>query len=289
MDELDVQQRARQFIAPLDIRNVRDDLSVYVKAANAILLKEELGQGESGTTMTRSDGKHIITVNSLENEVRQRFTICHEIAHIVLRLPSMHNEVRQWSYAKRHINEVACDWFAAELLMPYRMWLDSVPDSEPSHEVIEEMAGKFQCSYPAAASRYASLATFPCAFVTMEIGAVKYAARSAALRRAKAWISPRSIIPKGSVAERLRRDGVSQIDLGEVAQDVWFDEWESGLDLTEIARHYRSSDTTLSLLWFDEEVLPEREVDRFGRVVEEDEGLTELSGELPWPGKKRRN
>lgn len=45
----------------MDIRNIKDDLSVYLKEANAILLTEELGHGESGTTLTRYDGKHIIT------------------------------------------------------------------------------------------------------------------------------------------------------------------------------------------------------------------------------------
>ena len=48
MDEADVQQRARSFIAPLDLRNIRDDLSVYLNAANAILRKEEMEVGESG-------------------------------------------------------------------------------------------------------------------------------------------------------------------------------------------------------------------------------------------------
>lgn len=81
---------------------------------------------------------------------------------------------------------------------------------------------------------------------------------------------------------------MSQLDTGEVPQDIWFQEWESGLDLWEMSRHYRSSDTTTSLIWFEEEVLPERELDRFGRQVEEDAGLTELTGELPWPGKSRR-
>ena len=154
--------------------------------------------------------------------------------------------------------------------------------------MIDYMAGKFRCSYPAAASRYASLATMPCAFVTMEHGTVRYAARSTALRRAKAWIPPRSPIPQGSVAYRLRADGQSHIDTDTVAQDIWFQEWESGLDMNEMSHHYRSSDTTTSLLWFEEEELPEREFDRFGRRVEDDEGLAELTGELPWPGKRRR-
>jgi len=288
VEEGEVQQRARVFVARVDTRNIKDDLSVYLKEANAILLKEEMGHGESGTTLTRSDGKHIITVNELESEERQRFTLCHELAHIVLGLPSSHDGVPSWSYAKRHPNEIACDWFAAELLMPYKLWLAALPKGEPSRAVMEYMAGEFRCSYPAAASRYATLATMPCAFVTMEHGTVRYAARSMSLRRTKAWISPRTPIPEGSVAHRLRGESVSQFDTGEVAQDIWFQDWESGLDLWEMSRHYRSSDTTTSLLWFEEELLPEREFDRFGRQVEEDEGLAELTGELPWPGKSRR-
>jgi Zn-dependent peptidase ImmA (M78 family) len=288
MNEVEVHQRARAFIAPLDLRNIRHDLSVYLKAANAIVWKEEMADGESGTTLTRPDGKHVITVNLRESIERQRFTVCHEIAHVVLGLPSTHDGVPSWSYAKRHPNEIACDWFAAELLMPYEQWLAAVPKGEPSLAVIDCLAGEFRCSYPAAASRYAMLARMPCAFVTMEHGAVRYAARSTALRRAKAWIPPRTPIPQGSVAYRLRADGQSHTDTDTVAQDIWFQEWQSGLDMNEMSRHYRSSDTTTSLLWFEEEELPEREFDRFGRRVEEDEGLTELTGELPWPGKRRR-
>lgn len=60
------------------------------------------------------------------------------------------------------------------------------------------------------------------------------------------------------------------------------------MDLTEMSRHYSGSDTTISLLWFEESDLPEREFDRFGRQIEEDTGLKELTGELPWPGKRKR-
>lgn len=288
MEEAEVQQRARAFIAPLDMGNIRDDLSVYLSAANAILRTEDMEDGESGTTLTRPDGRHVITVNSLESIERQRFTVCHEIGHVILGLPSSHDGVPSWSYAKRHPNEIACDWFAAELLMPYKQWLVAVPKGEPSLAMIDYMASEFRCSYPAAASRYSTLATMPCGFVTMEHGIVRYAARSTSLRRAKVWIPPRTPIPQGSVAYRLRAEGQSCIDTDTVAQDVWFQEWESGLDMNEMSRHYRSSDTTTSLLWFEEEGLSEREFDRFGRQVEEDEGLVELTGELPWPGKKRR-
>lgn len=287
MDEADVQLRARQFVAGIDTSNIQNDLSPYVRAANAKVLKDELGEGESGATYTRPDGKHIITINSREIEARQRFTLCHEIAHIILNLPSSHKEVPSWSYAKRDANEVMCDIFAAELLMPYKLWKEKVPKGEPSVKVIENMAEEFRCSFPAAASRYANMADIPCAFVTIERDTVRYAARSMPLRRTGAWIRPRSSIPNGSIAHRLRVDGKSQTQVGEVAQDIWFDNWVNGLDMREMARHYQSSDTTISLLWFDDEDQPITEVDRFGVRVVEDSGLAELTGELPWPGKRR--
>jgi len=287
MVEADIQQKARAFVASVDTSNIQNDLSVYVQKANAKLNKEKLGNGESGFTVTRSNGQHIITVNSLEIEQRQRFTVCHEIAHIVLGLPSQHDELPSWSYAKRDINEVMCDTFAAELLMPYKIFKDKIPKDEPSVEVIEFLAAEFKTSFPATASRYATLIDIPCAFVTMERGHVRYAARSTALRNARACIRFKSPIPAGSVAYRLRSASNSQIETDEVAQDIWFENWEKGLDLWEISRHYQRFDTTLSLLWLSEEDLPEVEVDRFGtRVI--DDGLTELTGELPWPGKSKR-
>ncbi|TXH02884.1 MAG: ImmA/IrrE family metallo-endopeptidase [Candidatus Moraniibacteriota bacterium] len=288
MDEAEVQRRARNFVAKVDISGIRDDLLSYVKAANAKVKTEELGDGESGYTITKPNGKHIITVNSLEIEERQRYTLCHEIAHIVLELPSSHEEVPLWAYAKRHPNEVSCDIFAAELLMPYKQWLAAVPKGEPTLEIIQQMADEFGVSFPAAASRFACLSNIPCAFVTMERGTVRYSVLSAPLRQAKARIIPRSPIPTGSIAHQLRSSGISSTDTAEVDQDIWFENWEKGLDMWEVSRHYRSTDTTISLLWLDSDDLTDREIDRFGQYQKDDGGLTELSGVLPWPGRSKR-
>lgn len=287
MDQQEVQQRARKFIANLDISNIHNDLSVYTDAVNAKLKMEELDEGESGYTVTKK-GKNIIVVNSLESDERQRFTICHEVAHIALELPSSHEEVPLWAFAKRHPDEMACDTFAAELLMPYKEWLSKVPKEEPSISIIEKMAEEFGTSFPAAASRYASLNIRPCAFVTMEKGIVKYSIFSTSLRNAKAWITQRSPIPQGSIAYRLREAGESGIEDGEIDQDIWFENWEKGLLLWECSRHYASTDTTVALLWLEDDELPEVEVNRFGTRVEEDGGLAELTGELPWPGHSKR-
>lgn len=288
MDESDVKQKARAFLAAIDIPEIGADLSPYLVAVNAKIRKDELNDGESGYTITKPSGKNIITINSLEPEVRQRFTICHEIAHIALNLESKHEEVPSWSYAKRHPYEVACDTFAAELLMPYQQWLSVVPKEEPSLELIQSMADLFRTSFPAAASRFASLSDMPCAFVTMSRGVVRYTARSTSLRKAGAWVSPKTSIPTSSVAYQLRSKGINATDIGEVSQDVWFDEWEMGLDLWEMSSHYAHTDTTTALLWLDSDDLSEVEVNRFGERVEDDGGLAELTGQLPWPGRSRR-
>lgn len=288
MDDGTAQQRARAFIAAVDISAIRTDLTAYAQAANAILRMEPLEPGQSGFTLTRPNGQHVITVNSLETEERLRFTVCHEIGHIVLGLPSSHEEIPSWAFAKRDPNEILCDVFAAELLMPCRLFKKRIPAGEPSIEVLEALAGEFGTSFPAAASRYATLTDLPCALVTMQLGIVRYAARSTALRSAGAWIAPRTPIPAGSVAHRLRAAGVDANDSDELPQDVWFENWQADGDLSELSRHYARFDTTLSLLWFLREDAPEFERDRFGKSVVDDGGLAELTGELPWPGRRRR-
>jgi Zn-dependent peptidase ImmA (M78 family) len=288
MDEGEVQGKARAFVASVNASSIPVDLTVYLTAIRARVREEELGLNESAFTVTKADGSHVITVNSLEPEERRRFSVCHEIGHIILKLPSNHQEAPSWAFAKRDPNEVMCDTFAAELLMPHKLWRSCAPDGEPSEQVIANLASKFCVSFPAAASRYATLANIPCAFVTMERGRVRYASRSTPLRRTGATIRSASPIPSGSVAHRMRVSHACGTEVDVVAQDLWFEDWSDGYDLNEMARHYSEFDTTLSLLWFFADEMPEREVDRFGKVVAEDELLEELTGELPWPGKKRR-
>ncbi|ASR44441.1 hypothetical protein BEN78_14785 [Xanthomonas citri pv. mangiferaeindicae] len=288
MEDAEVAHRAREFLRQVGAVPVGEDLSPYAKALGAKIKFDELDKGESGYTLTRASGKHVITINALESPQRQRFTICHEIAHIALELPSDHKEVAPWAFAKRHINEVHCDLFAAELLMPYQQWLAIVSKGEPSLDAIKTMAATFCTSYPATASRFATLSDGPCAFVTMERGTVRYAAQSKTLRALNARIRARSPIPEGALAHRLRAAKETQTQTADVAQDVWFEDWEAGLELVELSRHYAESDTTTSLLWFDNEDAPEIEVDRFGRQTREETGLDELTGHLEWGSRSRR-
>lgn len=289
MDESDVQQKARLFVSKVDTSKIHEDLSVYLDAVGAKAVYEELDEGESGYTIDVK-GAPRITINARESEERKRFTICHEIAHVVLGLPSSHGELPSWSYAKRDFNETLCDMFSAELLMPYASFREKIPDDEPSIEVIEQLALSFKTSFPTAASRYAALVDIPCAFVTIDKGIIRHASRSMPLRNAKIWIAPRTPVMQGSVAHRLRSEGLTKTATEEVPQDIWFSDWKNGGDLWEISRHYARFDQTVSLIWFDEDELPEIETpkNRYNSQSEKDNEFSDLTGELPWPGRSRR-
>ena len=282
IDEADIRLKARRFMAGLDLSRIARDLSVYTSKVQAKLRKEELEPGESGYTLTKRDGSSVIIVNELEKLERQRFSLCHEVGHIVLELGSDHREMPAWSYAKRDENEIACDIFAAELLMPFDAFKRDVDKEEPSFELVERLRGEYVVSFAACASRLASVTEHPCAFVTMNSRVIRHASRSKSLRDLNAWIVPKSPIPPNSVAHRLVKDAEWFGEDHAVAQDVWFQDWPKGYELVELAKHYPAYDETFSLLWFEQDSGPEEPVKNFAGVPTEqdDGGLKELDGYL---------
>jgi Zn-dependent peptidase ImmA (M78 family) len=290
VDELAIRTAARQFVAGLDLSNISSDLSVYTRKVRARLNTEEMGEGESGYTLTKRDGSSVIIVNELERRERQRFSTCHEVGHIVLGLSSNHRETPAWSYAKRDENEIACDIFASELLMPYEEFKRDVDQAEPSLELIEDLRAKYVVSFSACGSRLAAVTQYPCAFVFMSSSVIRYASRSRALRLLNAWIAPKSPIPEGSVAYRLVRDQECSGEGAAMSQDVWFQDWPRGYDLVELSKHYPAYDETFSLLWFEQDSGPDEPVKNFAGVPaqEDDGGLKELDGVLSFSKRVRR-
>lgn len=290
IDELAIRLRARQFMAGLDLSNIDKDLTVYTRKVNAKLTTEEMSPGESGYTLTRRDGKSSIVVNELERRERQRFSACHEVGHLVLGLASNHQETPAWSYAKRDDNEIACDIFASELLMPFDAFKRDVDQDQPSFELVERLRAKYVVSFAACASRLAAVTDYPCAFVFMSATVVRYASRSKALRDLNAWVEMRSPIPPGSVAHRLVQEAEWSGENSRVSQDVWFRDWPNGYDLTELAKHDPVFEETFSLLWFEPDSGPDEPVRAWSGSVtkEDDDGLQELDGVLSFKKKTKK-
>jgi Zn-dependent peptidase ImmA (M78 family) len=286
MDELSVAVRAREYVNKVAPASLPVSVEAYAADIGAKIKKMDLGEDEDGFSAMGPNGNYGICVNRAHSKERQRFTVCHELAHIILGLPSEHGSGPSWSYAKRSPNEILCDVFASELLLPFKLFKPMVDKADFSLAEIDRLANEAEASVLATGSRFAAFTGTPCVFVFAENGKVRYCSRSTTLRAANAWIPPRMELPEGSLARRVR-GGAANDGAEEVEADIWFEDWTRGDALMEDARHVAKYDQTIVLLWFEDDNVPppregrrEREVDEFG--------LAELDGVLPWPGGKKR-
>ena len=288
MDEFSAILRARELVKNANPTAIPASLDAYAAEVGAVIrLQDDLKLTEPGWSFA-SNGKHYICVNSYDRPERRRFTICHEIAHIALELPSNH-EHSPWSgsYIRKSPEEIFCDVFAAELLLPFHLFRPLAERSTIGFAALDALAGDFRASLTATGSRFATVLSTPCAFVLSEQGRVRYTSRSRTLREANAWITPKSNLPRDSLSARTRA-GAAASSADEINADTWFENWPRGGILLEEARHLTQWDQTLTLLWFEDEEVPvARDVKNLDDAAD-DERLRELDGVLPWPGKKRR-
>ncbi|MBK9584869.1 MAG: ImmA/IrrE family metallo-endopeptidase [Alphaproteobacteria bacterium] len=284
--------KARKFVRDAGIAAAPVDLERLAAAANAkIKVVHDLSDDESGQT-TQIKGKHVIVVNGNHREERQRFTVLHELAHIVLELASQHHGPKLTTdtlmrYGRRPPEEMLCDVFAAECLLPYDPFSKDVGDVDISMAAVKELAEKYKASLTTTGSRFAVSAIEPCAFVLSEDGQTRYVSRSKFLNELKGWIDFNIPLPKGSVAYRLIQNGSKTEDYDELASDVWFN---GGIKnrplLAEESVLLREWNQCLSLIWFDDSLKPVHE--RRDEENDDEPLLRELDGTLSWPSKSKR-
>lgn len=293
MDEFQVTMKARQFVRDAGIPSIPVDLELYAAKANAtIKVKYDLSDDESGHTFP-AKGRHIIVLNGNHREERQRFTALHEIAHVILGLPSQHGAPRLrseslFSYRRRPLEEIACDTFAAECLLPYIFFKNDVENEEMEFNAIRNLATLYKASLPATGSRFASHATVPCAFALIEHRKVRYVSYSKHLRELSGWIKPGAEIPASSVARKAIAAGDGTQVYDEIPTDIWFENVKIPNKLIcEEAIYLSEWDQCLSLIWVDHSLNSTQQ--RAGHYDDDDESLLhELDGNLPWPSKRRR-
>ena len=196
-------------------------------------------------------GKYRICVNCAQNGRRQRFSVCHEVAHVALEITADHS-APSWSFARRPPGEIACDVFAAELLLPYKLFKPRVDASDMGLKGIGELANEFDASLVSTASRFATFSRELCGFVLSEGGKVRYCARSTSLRDARAWVKAGTMLPTDSLSARLRA-GAAPTSPEEAEPDQWFEDWDRDGSLYEDA--HQGAMPVNSVIW-QTETLP---------------------------------
>jgi Zn-dependent peptidase ImmA (M78 family) len=287
--EFEAEQKARRFVQDAGISAVPVDLGLYVAKVAGKVSLDVLDPEEAGYTMVTGAGP-LITINEMDRATRQRFTVCHEIGHLVLNLPSEHGDVPDWGYAKRSPNEVCCDVFAAELLLPVVFFTPLARGMAPDFDAVDELRGKFFASREATASRLAATSRLACAYVLSEGGKVRHMVRSPALRDAHAWVSSGTSLPAGSAAAALR-GGSGRSGSATYSGDAWFEGWQD-VELSESSVFVTEYDQTLTLLYCSDQdeldALPRAGIPERGGNDEDDALLKPLDGYPGWSGSGRR-
>lgn len=287
MDEFRAALRARQLVSKLALAEVPANLDAYCEELGCrYRIVDSLPAGNSGMTLSKGSA-HVFLINKQDEPRRQRFTVCHELGHVALALPSRH-AVDDWltNYKRRPPEEVYCDIFAAELLLPHGAFGPLVDEERLGFDHIDELGDKFEASATAVGLRLPAYVKSPCAFVLSQEGKVRYVSYSQSLRERRAWIAPRSLIPKGTPSAAAASGESTCCE--ETPADFWFSDWRGTGSLYEEARFLPRWGQTLTLLWAETDT----QLSGHGRASEaheeEEPLLRELDGNLPWPGRRRR-
>jgi Zn-dependent peptidase ImmA (M78 family) len=167
MDELSVAMKAREFLVNCGPLALPVLVERYAAEIGGSIKKETLGENEDAWSVRLPSGKYRICVNCAHNSRRQRFSVCHEVAHAVLEIPADHSQP-SWRYSQRPQGEIFCDIFAAELLLPYELFKPRVDTADMGFAAINMLASEFDASLISTGSRFATFSREPCVFVLSE-------------------------------------------------------------------------------------------------------------------------
>lgn len=289
MDENTAISRARQLLARYEIKIPPVDVLRLAEGEGYVVREsDKLGDKQAGQTFTKAGQRYII-VNGHNHPHRRRFTIMHEVAHHVLGLPSVHgsdvpsDELER--FRSRAPEEVLCDVFAAECLIPWQLIQPLSDKHDFSIDAITTLVDRFHASRLCVASRFAQASASTLAYVVAEEGRIKYSVASRSLRDAGVFIRTGVTLPPRSAADQAIRAGrntaIADMDATEWSHSDAADRFS----VHEEAIYQSAWGQTLSLLTFEEEVsVPRSGLDRDG---ESEELLPELTGYLSWDRTKR--
>lgn len=164
-------RRAQHLLAEGGVTDAPVPLERLAELCRATIRYEPFDGEVSGMVHCRPDGGGVIGVNSEHSKTRQRFTIAHELGHLLLHADEEFHIDEKRPLARRDelssqatdAREIEANQFAAELLMPaalvHASW-DALGEGEvdvTSEEAIEEMARAYRVSPIAMTHRLTNL------------------------------------------------------------------------------------------------------------------------------------
>jgi Zn-dependent peptidase ImmA (M78 family) len=162
--------QARRLLEKYHVTSAPVPVERIAKAEGAVVQYAPLDDELSGMAYIRDD-RAIIGVNAIHHPNRQRFTVAHEIGHLVLHRSHISEQVHVDKVSAFALNrdpkaatgtdalEIEANAFAAELLMPEKILREALDalKMEVDDEAFETLAKKFRVSTTAIQNRLVSL------------------------------------------------------------------------------------------------------------------------------------
>ncbi len=168
---------ARSLIKRLDIQSPEEiDLELIAAGLDAFIEKRSL-EGCEGRLLRTSNRALIVVDPSAYTSKRWRFTVAHEIGHLLLHKSS---SISMQCSAQDLVNygasghEVEANEFAAELLMPTALFEPRCDARRPSMTHVCALAERFETSWTATALRFVECTPEPCAVTYSEKKRIKW-------------------------------------------------------------------------------------------------------------------
>ncbi|MFQ5904455.1 MAG: ImmA/IrrE family metallo-endopeptidase [Candidatus Binatia bacterium] len=274
MDELKMEVKVRAFIKeagidriPVNLRKYTDRLSIDVKLVHDL-------DDEVAARMFPIGQRRKVLVNARHTREKQRFTIAHEVAHVLLELSLSHekryllkNTLNRFTGKSKE--ETICDLCAAELLLPEAFVERDVKCADLGFGEIRKLASRYYASLTATAFRYAQFNPFPCAVVLSEERIIRYVKASESFKAVRSFIQIGQRLSPQTYAADLFAGRDIPHGPQTISTDTWLDSYGGKQEyLFEESVLISEFNQVLSLLWHEDE------------EEDEEDDIEELDGHL---------
>ena len=226
-----------------DVREIKAPMVLDVDSCEGMLVRNPKDVAEWG-----------IFYNGKASPERQRFTIAHELGHLILHRGQQQsfNCDKESVYSGidtiRTIEREADD-FASNLLMPGDLLRDWISNQRIDLRALSAIAKRFQVSFEALCIRFIKFTTQRAILVYWDNGFVKYEWRSSSAIKTRARIrrnaDPQEPLP-GTLAADASVD--QEWDGTEMSAAIWCPEEAQHMKLREFKHSFGARDRVLTLL-----------------------------------------
>ena len=161
-------KKARDLLASARVKVPPVPVEQLAKLVGAEVHYEPFPGELSGMVHRQASGKHLIGVNALHPLTRQRFTVAHELGHLLLHKDeALHVDENSpigfrtpASGQAVHSDEIEANQFAAELLMPVYLLnpaIAMIPENTGTEDAVAMLAKAFGVSEQAMTFRLSGL------------------------------------------------------------------------------------------------------------------------------------